>query len=716
MAHSELQTALQCLSAVARHHRIDLSVDKLRHEHTAAETRADPALVIRMAREAGLKAKADELSWEAIVSLRGAYPVLAQLKNGNWIVVVGPAGTAGKADAIAVVDPLAERAGTLVVSREQFRDRWNGTVVFVKRSFRLTDADQPFGFLWFVPELIRQRTLLRDVAIAALVLHVLGFATPLFFQIMVDKVLVHESYATLSVLSVGIVVALLFDSVFTYLRRYLLLFASNKIDVRVGTRTFQHLLRLPLDYFERRSAGVIVKHMQQSERIREFLTGRLFLTLLDALSLLVFLPLLLWYSTKLTLVVLGFALMIALLVAVMVGPYKRRLKALYEAEALRQGLIVETVHGMRTVKSLAIEPVQRRSWDEQLAHVVQLRFEVEKISTTAQAITGLIEKLMTVAIICLGTIDVFAGTMTVGALIAFNMLASRVSSPLVQITNMIHEYQDMALSVRMLGEVMNNRPEQQASIGGLSPTLKGRIEFENVTFRYSPEAPPSLEEVSFHIPQGSIVGIVGRSGSGKTTITRLIHGIHHVQQGLIRIDGVDVRELNLAHLRRSIGIVLQDNFLFRGTIRDNIAMTLPSAGFDRIVAAAALAGADEFIERLPKGFNTFIEENGANLSGGQRQRIAIARALLTNPRILIFDEATSSLDPESEAIIRTNLSKIAEGRTVIIVSHRLSSLTDAHSIIVLDRGRVADIARHEQLIPRCAAYRQLWNQQHRHSA
>jgi len=706
------QTGLMCVSAIARHHGAEITPDKLLHDYAVGEEQAPTSLLMRMARDAGFKVRATSLSWEQLLSLRAAYPIMARLGNGNWVVVLGPApGTDGDSEAVAIQDPIANAAGTLQIAKEQFCSRWSGDVLLLKRAFSLKDVSQTFGFLWFIPELIRERRIFRDVAVAALVLHVLGLVTPMFFQILVDKVLVHEGYATLYVLAIGIVVALIFESVFTYLRRFLLLFATNKIDVRVGTRTFRHLLGLPLDYFERRSAGVIVRHLQQAERIREFLTGRLFITMLDALSLVVFVPILLSYSAKLTFVVLAFAGIVAVLVTLMVQPYRRRLKALYEAEAERQGLLVETVHGMRTVKSLAIEPVQRRGWDERVARVVDLRFGVERISTAAQAAVGLTDKLMSVAIICLGTLDVFAGTMTVGALIAFNMLASRVSSPLVQIANMIHEYQEMALSVRMLGEVMNQRPEQQASVAGLSPPLSGKIEFENVTFRYAAEAPPALDDVSFSIAEGTVFGVVGRSGSGKTTITRLIQGLHPMQQGLIRIDGVDVRELDLAHLRRSVGVVLQDNFLFRGTVRDNIALTSPSAPFDRIVAAARLAGAEEFIERLPKGFHTLIEENGANLSGGQRQRIAIARALLTDPKILIFDEATSALDPESETIIRNNLKTIARGRTVIIVSHRLSSLANAHAILVIDRGRIVDVGRHDPLLSRCATYRHLWNQQ-----
>jgi ATP-binding cassette subfamily B protein len=710
-------TSLQCLAAVARHCGIDLSPERLQHDYAVGKGAPAPRLLLRMAKDAGLRARRAKLDWDSLQKLRDAYPLIAELDNGNWVVVAGASGNDGDGEQLVkVFDPLAERPEPLLLSRQQFNRQWSGVVLFVKRSYALSDAEQPFGFRWFIPELVRQRGFFRDVAVAAFVLYALGLATPIFFQLVIDKVLVHESYATLTVLTIGIAVALLFDAAFTFLRRYLLLYATNRIDIRVATRTFAHLLNLPISLFEQASAGVLVKHMQQAGRIREFLTGRLFLTLLDGLSLIVFVPVLLLYSVKLTLVVLGFAALVGLVVMLLVGPFRRRLHDLYQAEGERQALLVETVHGMRTVKSLALEPRQRRVWDDSSAAAVSLRFRVEKISTTAQAVTGLVEKLLSVAIIGLGALDVFNGAMTIGALVAFNMLAGRVSGPLVQIVTMVHEYQDIALSVRMLGEVMNRRPEQFGRSHGLRPVLSGNIQFDNVSFRYAPDAAPALDGLSFSIPAGSVFGIVGKSGSGKTTITRLIQGLYPVQQGLVRIDGFDSREIDLVHLRRSIGVVLQDNFLFRGTVRDNIAAAKPDATLEEIAQAAKLAGADEFIERLPRGFETMLEENAENLSGGQKQRLAIARALVTDPHLLIFDEATSALDPDSEAIIRDNLRRIAEGRTVIIVSHRLSTLADADAILIVERGRISDIGRHDQLMSRCMAYRHLWNQQTRQAA
>jgi ATP-binding cassette subfamily B protein len=708
-------TGLECLALVARHHGLDLSAGTLAQTHAIGKEAVTVPLMLRMAKEAGLRARATRLDWVGLAQLGEALPALARLDNGNWVMIVG-LGRIDDADAVRLVDPLAENGEALVVTRDRFSARWHGEIVLTKRSYRVSDPDQPFGLRWFIPEVIRQRRLFVDVAVAAVLLYALGLATPIFFQLVIDKVLVHQSSATLAVLTAGIAIALLFDAIFTFLRRYLLLYATNKIDIRIATRTFGHLLKLPITFFEQASAGTLVKHMQQAGRIREFLTGRLFLTALDALSLFVFLPILFLYSVPLTLVVVGFSGLVALVVACLIRPFRRRLTSLYEAEAERQALLVETVHGMRTVKALAMEPLQRRIWDDRSAQAVTNRFEVETISTSAQSAIGLLEKLMSVAVIGLGAIAVFEGHMTVGALVAFNMLAGRVSGPLVQMVNMVQDYQEVALSVRMLGNVMGRRAERDGRLSGLRPQIKGEIAFENVSFRYGPDGAPALDDVSFTVPAGSIFGIVGRSGSGKTTVTRLIQGLYPIQQGLVRIDGVDARELDLLHLRKSIGIVLQDSFLFRGTIRDNIAAAKPDASLEEVARAARQAGADEFIERLPRGFETMLEEKAENLSGGQRQRLAIARALITDPRLLIFDEATSALDPESEAIIRRSLRAIAAGRTVIIVSHRLSTLVDASAIMVIERGKICDLGRHDQLLSRCAPYRHLWNQQMRLTA
>jgi len=712
MADKFQHSVIQCLTAIAQHHGIQINPERLIDEYALEAKEPNAAMLQRIAADIGLKIKIARLSWQTLLAQTGVFPIMARLRDGGAVIVVGIKKEAP--EQVAILDPLAGDAAVTYLDREQWWERWSGEVVFLKRHHALGDPNQPFGLRWFIPEILKQKAAFRDIAVAAFAMHFLGLASPIFFQLVIDKVLVHQSLSTLWVLGIGVMLALVFDSIFGYLRQLLTLAATNKIDMRLTRRAFAQLLSLPIDYFETTTAGVITRHMHQLEGIRQFLTGRLFFTALDVLALLIFLPILFAYSVKLAMIVLGFSVVIAAIIAVLLPSYRRRLDALYSAEGKRQALLVETIHGMRTVKALAIEPMQRRIWDQFSAQSITMHFRVGKLSIAGGTVTDFLGKLLPIVIIVIGAQDVFDQTLSVGALIAFQMLSSRVSSPLLQIVGLINEYQQTALSVRMLGEIMNRAPEGRSGAGGLRPQLAGAIAFDAVAFRYPGSSVAALDRASFTIPAGKVIGIVGRSGSGKTTLTKLIQGLYPVQEGIIRFDGVDMREIDLSHLRRQIGVVLQENFLFRGSVRENISVTQPGASFEDIVAVAQAAGADEFIERLPQGYDTLLEENAANLSGGQKQRLSIARALLSRPRILILDEAASALDPESEAIFIRNLSRIAVGRTVIMISHRLSTLVNAHAILVMQQGKLVDSGRHQDLLSRCDTYRQLWNQQTSH--
>lgn len=705
-------TAIQCLTAIAQHHGLQINPERIIDEYAIANEEATSQLLQRIATDIGLKAKVGSLNWQSLFEQSGVFPILARLNNGSGAIIVGV--RKEPSPRVAVLNPSGGNTNIEFLNQEQWTKQWSGDVMFLKRHYPLDDPNQPFGLRWFIPEILKQKAAFRDIAIAALAMHLLALASPIFFQLVIDKVLVHQSLSTLWTLGIGVLMALIFDAIFGFLRQLLTLSATNKIDMRLTRRSFAQLLSLPIDYFETTSAGVINRHMHQLESIRQFLTGRLFFTALDVTALLLFLPILFTYSVKLAMVVLGFSLLIASIIAALLPSYRRRLEALYNAEGRRQALLVETIHGMRTVKALAIEPMQRRIWDQLSAQAITMHFRVGKLSITGVAITDFLGKLLPIAIIVLGAQDVFQQQLSIGALIAFQMLSGRVSSPLLQIVGLINEYQQTALSVRMLGEIMNRPSEGRSSMGGLRPQLAGEITFDNVTFRYPGANVAALDRANFVIPAGKVIGIVGRSGSGKTTLTKLIQGLYALQEGIIRFDGIDGREMDLSHLRRQIGVVLQENFLFRGTVRDNIAVTRPGASFEDIVAVAQAAGADEFIERLPQGYDTLLEENAANLSGGQKQRLSIARALLSQPRILILDEAASALDPESESIFIRNLSRIAVGRTVIMISHRLSTLVNAHAILVMEQGKLIDSGRHIELLNRCATYQQLWNQQTSH--
>jgi subfamily B ATP-binding cassette protein HlyB/CyaB len=708
-------TAIQCLTAIAQHHGLQINPERLIDEYALRAEEPGAGALLRIASDIGLKAKTDKLTWSRLMAQGGVFPLMARLIDGNMVIVVGvKPGENGAEDQAAVLNPAAANAQVVLVARSEFEKRWLGEVYFIKRQHKLTDPNQPFGLRWFIPEILKQKAAFRDIFIAAVAMQLLALASPVFFQLVIDKVLTHQSVTTLQVLGVGIIMALLFDATFGFLRQTLTLAASNKIDMRLTRRVFGHLLSLPIDFFETTSAGVVTRHMQQLEKIRNFLTGRLFFTGLDLIALVVFIPILFSYSFKLACIVLLFAAMIAAVVMAMVPTFQRRLNALYAAEGQRQGMLVETIHGMRTVKALAIEPSQRRVWDQRSAEAITMHFRVGQISIAGNAVTDFLGKLMPVTLIIVGASDVFDSTLSVGALIAFQMLSGRVTQPLISIVGLVNEYQETALSVKMLGEVMNRAPEGRAGANGLRPVLEGEIKFDAVTFRYPGAQALALNKASFTIEQGTVVGIVGRSGSGKTTLTKLIQGLYPVQEGIVRFDGIDAREIELSHLRRQIGVVLQENFLFRGTVRENLSVTKPDATFEELVAAAVAAGADEFIERLPQGYDTVLEENASNLSGGQKQRLSIARTLVARPRILILDEAASALDPESEAIFISNLAKIAVGRTVVMISHRLSTLVNADKIMVMQQGSLMDAGRHEELLTRSETYQHLWNQQTSH--
>ena len=710
------QTGLKGLAAIARHTGLDWSLARLLHVY-GQDSEPDAERLAQTARAEGLNAAVHKVNWTRLQRFRKLVPLLSRLSNGAYVIVLqigapqSPQNPAGAEDGeqVLIFNPRLPDSNVFAIPRDTFLQHWTGEVVLLKRIYKLTDTNRRFDLGWFVPEFWRQRSLLGNVVIAALAMHVLALAVPIFFQIVIDRVLVYLNVSTLVVITIGVCIAICFDSILNWLRGYFVLQTASRIDIRLARTTFRHLMALPISFFEASLAGVVTKHMQQGSQIREFLTGRLLMTLLDLPALFVFLPLMAWYSFKLTLVVVGVTVLLAGVIAIMLGPYRRRLRRLYQAEAQRQSLLVETIHGMRTVKSLNLEPRREESWDNAAAEAVRTYVQVGKISLVANTFSQFVEKALTITIVVVGSYLVFGNALTVGGLVAFNMLSSRVISPVLQLIGLLNNYQEVLMSVEMLGNVMNQPVENAAR--GLTPPLRGDIEIDRVTFRYPNTERPALRDFSARIRAGSMVGIVGRSGSGKTTLSALLQGLYYAGEGAIRIDGHNIRDIDLAFLRSQSGVVPQEPFLFRGSIKDNIRMGKPTAVFEDVVAAARMAGADEFIQQLPQRYDTQLEEGAVNLSGGQKQRISIARALLRHPRIIIFDEATSALDPDSEAIVVRNLARIAEGRTTIVISHRLQTIRDADAIIVMEDGAVSDIGSHSQLIERNPIYRQLWAQQ-----
>jgi ATP-binding cassette, subfamily B, bacterial HlyB/CyaB len=547
--------------------------------------------------------------------------------------------------------------------------------------------------------------------VVSLFLQLFALVTPLFFQAVMDKVLVHRGMTTLDVLAIGLVIVVVFESVLSALRTYVFSHTTSRIDVELGARLFRHLLALPLAYFQARRVGDSVARVRELENIRSFLTGQALTLVLDLLFSVVFIAVMFAYSVPLTLIVLASLPLYVGLSLLVVPVLRKRLDEKFARGAENQALLVETVTGIQTVKAGALEPQLARKWDNQLAAYVSASFRTNTLATFAHEGVGLIGKLVGAATLWYGAHLVMDGAMSVGMFVAFNMFAQRVAQPIMRIAQMWTDFQQTGISMQRLGDILDTRTEVPANAAVQLPPLKGRVTLDNVTFRYRPDAQPVLRGVSLDIAPGQVVGIVGRSGSGKSTLTKLVQRLYMPEQGRVLVDGIDIGLADTAQLRRQIGVVLQDNWLFNRSVRENIAIADPAAPIEAVMQAAHLAGAHEFVSQLPEGYDTVVGEQGSSLSGGQRQRIAIARALFTNPRILIFDEATSALDYESEAVIQQNMRAICQGRTVIVIAHRLSAVRRANGIIVMDQGRIAEAGSHGQLLEQGGIYAKLWAMQ-----
>lgn len=706
---------LGSLVIVARQHGIQLSVPQLIHDHLLAPGQPSLSQLLTIAAACGLRASRVRLTWQQVLRLGKALPAIVLLRNGQSMVLREAHESHGL-PRVVLQDPNAHEDAPLLLDEARFTAAWTGDVLLLKRDYRLTDDEQPFGLWLIVGQLLRDRRIARDIGIAAFVLSLLAVVPIMFWRLLIDRVLYYYSLDTLGVLCLTMLILVCFETTFGYLRRYLVLHVTQRIDAKLSPYIFDKVVRLPVDFFERTSVGEITHDISEMQKIRSFLTGGLFGTVLDCFVLVVFLPIMFFFSPLLTFMVLGFAALICGWIITQLPELRRKNSAVIQAETEKGSFLIETLHGIRTVKALALDARRRHEWDVKVAKAARLRYREGHAANVVQTFVMPLERMMTSGVFA---IAVYLAITTreqvyVGALVAFMMLSQRVASPLVQLAQMLTQYDEVRIAVQLIARLVNRPAEEGHGSGGIRTPIVGRVEFSGVRFRYPGTSSPALDDVSFAIAEGSVFGIMGRSGSGKTTVTRLLQLFHGNYEGLIKVDGTDLRQYDVAYLRGSFGVVMQENFLFSGTIRETIAAGKPDATFDEVVMAARLAGAEEFIERLPRGYDTHIFEGSPNLSGGQRQRLAIARALITNPRILILDEATSSLDAESEAIVNANLNRIAEGRTLIVISHRLSSLVNADAILVLERGKVYDVGSHSELVERCDIYSNLWHQQHQH--
>ncbi|HEX5452781.1 MAG TPA: peptidase domain-containing ABC transporter [Stellaceae bacterium] len=708
---------LGSLVIVARHRGVHLSKDQLVRDHLISAGDASVEQTLGIARKSGLRASRTRLQWGDLFKMGPALPAILVLRNGAAMVLLRTEGKyPGWPPFVLLRDPNASEETVLRIDEARLEAAWDGEVILVKRDYLLRDEDRPFGIGWIAGQMLRDKRIARDLSICAVVMGVLALTPVLFWRVMIDRVLYYGSLSTFTMLCIAFAVLLGFETAFGHLRRYLVYFVTARVDAKCWSLMFNKILNLPIDFFERTPTGVIVHDLYEFYRVRTFLTGQLFGTLLDSFVLVIFLPIMFVFSSIMTACVLALCVFVCLWLAAMLPVIRRKVTRSVLAETERGTHLVEAVHGIRAIKSLALDARQRHQWDVLVAKAVEARFDEGCTTNLLQTVIHPPQMMMQFGVVAVAVYLSLSShdSLYVGAIFAFIIMAQRVAQPVIQAAQSIVQIDEARNAIKLIGSIVNAPPEAGRSGHGVRSPFSGRIEFNEVTFRYPGTASPALDRVSFAIPEGTIFGIVGRSGSGKTTVTRLLHALHSEYQGLIKIDGNDIREIDLDHLRSNLGVVLQENFLFRGTIRETIAAAKPDASFEEVVHAARLAGAEEFIERLPGGYETFIQEGSTNLSGGQRQRLAIARALMGNPRILMLDEATSALDADSEAIVNANLMRIAQGRTLIIISHRLSALVAANQILVLERGSVYDIGTHDELLERCDVYAGLWHLQHRH--
>lgn len=693
-APHDRDVGLAGLVLLAKFHDIPTDARQLAHQYGRTGEQFDEPALLLAARQLGFKASLVAQAAERLDKI--ALPALSLQPDGSHFIVA----KVGR-DHILIHDLAQQRPLTL--TREEFARRYAGRLLVLASRASVLGELARFDFRWFVPAVVKYRRPLLEVFAASFFIQLFALITPLFNQVVMDKVLVHRGFTTLNVIAIGMVVTALFEVVLSGLRTHVFAHTTSKIDVELGARLFKHIVSLPLAYFESRRVGDTIARVRELENIRTFLTGQALTSVLDLFFTFVFLAVMLCYSGWLTLIVALSLPLYAVWSASITPLLRKRLDEKFARGADNQAFLVETISGIGTVKATAVDPRMTRTWDTQLAGYVAAGFRVTRLANIGQQGVQLVQRLTAIAILFLGARLVIDGELSLGQLIAFNMLSGQVTAPIVRLAQLWQDFQQTGISVQRLGDILNVRTERATSRIAL-PAIEGRVAFERVTFRYRADAAEVLSGVCLDIAPHEVIGIVGRSGSGKSTLTKLIQRLYVPERGRVLIDGHDLALADPAWLRRQLGVVLQENFLFSRSIRENIALADPAASLEDVIQAARLAGAHEFILELPEGYDTKIGEHGTGLSGGQRQRVAIARALITNPRILIFDEATSALDYESEHAVMTNMRSICRDRTVIVIAHRLSTVRMADRIVVIDKGQIVESGTHAELLDRPAGH------------
>ena len=705
---ANLDTALACLVQIAGHFSIPADYRQLERAYIVDANAADTVTLLQATQDIGLKARKFE-GVDVKRLVRMPMPAVCRMQQGNYVVVIG-----GNEEQIVFFDPL-HPGGRLAAKIGAFAKLWSGEVVLFTKRFhveKLTEKVEKFGFSWFLPVVMKYKSLLVKVLFISLLLQLFGILTPLFTQFIIDKVLVHHSLSTMDVLIIGMILVALFNNWMLALRSYLFINTTNKIDVVLSSHLFRKISELPVRFFDKWQVGDVVSRMNELETIRGFLTGSSLTVVLDIIFAIVYIAVMFVYSAELSYIVWVTIPIYVLLNAVIAPIYKRRINEKFLLNAEQQSFLIETVTGVRTVKTLGVERTFVERYEEVLSRFLKSALGVLNVANAAGSIGMFLQQAFHLAILWIGAYNVMEGKLSVGQLIAFQMLAGQVIAPILRLVNLWQQFQTIRVSMARLGDIMNEKSEPAFNPNRTTlPSLQGEIVFSDVNFRYKADGKNILSDVNLRIPPGARVGIVGHSGCGKSTLTKLIQRLYVPDSGRVLIDGVDIAQVETAWLRRQIGIVLQENFLFAGTIKENISIAMPNIGEEAIMTAAQLSGTDEFVQDMPHKYETFVGERGSLLSGGQRQRVSIARALLLDPRILIFDEATSALDTESEQHILKNIDQIARGRTMIMIAHRLSTVRNCDFIVAMDKGRIVEVGKHEELMANRGYYYHLYASQ-----
>ena len=706
-----MQSAFKSLLLVARQHGIELNVERLQHEYATGDDEAGDKILVKAARKYGMTAKKVRFRWKNLAQMGKAFPAIARLKSGSCVVMTGfKAASEDKSTPghVLVVDPASPAPKVEKIPEEQFTSLWDGNMVLVRRDYSLTDDDRPFSSAWLVGGFLKQKGLMFGLVFIAAILHLFAVLPVVFIIIILDKVVNYQATSTLYVITIGVIVAFIFNAVLGYLRQYIILFATSRVDIRLNAKVFYKLLNLPMNFFQKREPSAILKTVQQTNTIRNILSGKYFAAILDSTALIIFIPILFFYNPLLCAIVIFFAMMIAANVIITARIQKKELSKAVGADNLKQSVLSNSISGIETIKSLAIESIQNREWEEAIYKHTEANFEIGKINAISAQVSGLLQQLMTVALLFVGVHLVFSGDLSAGVLIGVNMLGGRVTTPLVQLVTLRMDMEKLNNAVSSLEVILNTRAEPVRK--GITSAIVGGIKFKSISFNY-PDGTKALDSVSLSIKPRARVAIVGTPGSGKSTLVRLIQKLMKPNSGSILLDEQDIRVMDPGKLRSSLAVVNEDTILFGGSIRDNIRMPYPNATMPRITWAAKIVGLHDEVELLPDGYETQLIDGGTNLTAGQRQKIAMARALIRNPKILVLDGVFSHFDVEGVLDLKQHMNEIASGRTLILISKQLAPISNFELILVMDKGKLVEWGNHRTLIKYNKLYANLWQKE-----